>query len=158
MLRRAAAALAICTTAFAFAACGEDDEGRVDVEGSTTGATTAAKTAPAPAGPPVARVGVAESEYAIQPKVAKVPKTGTVTFEVVNRGKIDHALEIEGPDGEVETEAIKPGGRATLKANFKRAGNFKWYCPIADHEQRGMTGEVEVAGGGEAGADGHGGY
>ena len=150
--------MVMCTTAFAFAACGEDDEGRVDVEGSTTGATTGAKTATAPAGPAVARVGVAESEYAIQPKVAKVPKTGTVTFAVVNRGKIDHALEIEGPDGEVETDAIKPGGKATLKADFTRAGSFKWYCPIADHEQRGMTGEVQVAGGGEAGADGHGGY
>ena len=128
------------------------------MEGSTTGATTGTETTPAPAGPSVARVGVAESEYAIRPKVAKVPKTGTVTFEVTNRGKIDHALEIEGPDGEVETETIEPGKTATLKAPFKRAGSFKWYCPIADHEQRGMTGEVEIAGGGEAGADGHGGY
>ena len=105
----------------------------------------------------MAGVGVAESEYAIQPKVAKVPRrNGHVRGD--QSGQDRHALEIEGPDGEVETKAIKPGGKATLKASFDRAGSFKWYCPIADHEQRGMTGEVEVAGGGEAGADGHGGY
>jgi FtsP/CotA-like multicopper oxidase with cupredoxin domain len=24
-------------------------------------------------------------------------------------------------------------------------GTYKWYCPIADHEQRGMFGRVRVA-------------
>jgi plastocyanin len=97
--------------------------------------------------PAVATLGVTESEYAIEPRDGHVPKGGVVEFRVANEGKIEHSLEIEGPEGEFEAESIAPGGSAVLKADLE-PGRYKWYCPIGDHESRGMVGSVTVGSGG----------
>ena len=161
-MRRLAAA-SISALILALAACGDDDEGRVDVSGGTdTAGTTTTGTSTekaAPAGAPVATVRVAETEFRLSPANPSVAKTGVVEFRIRNVGKIAHALEVEGPEGEVETEEIAPGSSETLKAD---AGKYTWYCPIGDHEARGMKGQITVAGG-EGGArgpgsDAHGGY
>ncbi len=126
-------------------ACGEDGERG---GGAETGASGAEQERAAPTGKLVARVAVAESEYRLIPPNPEVEEAGVVQFDVRNAGKIGHAVEVEGPEGEVETEEIEPGGTATLKADLGKPGRYIWYCPIADHEQRGMKGEILVAGGG----------
>ncbi len=153
---RHTAAIVVAATALALAGCGDDDEGRVDVQGgtdtagtSTTGTSTSAESA-APAGAPVATVKVSETEYRLSPANPSVKKAGVVEFAVSNDGQIGHALEVEGPNGEVETEEIAPGSKATLKADLGKAGRYEWYCPIGDHKDRGMKGEITVAGGGGA--------
>ena len=161
----------IGATAFLAAGCGEDDEGRVDVSGGTDTAgtsTTGTSTEAAPTGAPVATIDVAEAEFRLSPANPSVSEAGVVEFNVTNAGKVVHALEVEGPEGEVETDTIQPGKSATLKADLGKAGRYEWYCPIGDHKDRGMEGEITVAGGGgaekedkedrEAGSDGHGGY
>jgi uncharacterized cupredoxin-like copper-binding protein len=75
-----------------------------------------------------------------------------VAFKIKNDGEIVHALEVEGPKGEVETEAIQPGKSATLEADLSKAGSYEWYCPIGNHRQQGMGGRISVAGGGSGGA------
>ena len=153
----------------ALAGCGNDDEGRVAVSGGpdTTGGTETTGTSTdktAPGGAPIATVKIAETEYRLSPADPSVGRPGVVAFEVTNAGKIVHALEVEGPEGEVETDAIEPGKSATLKADLSKAGRYEWYCPVGDHEQRGMKGEITVAGGGGdepdggPGSDAHGGY
>jgi len=84
---------------------------------------------------------------------------------VRNAGETVHALEVEGPGGEVETDRIKPGSSTTLNADLDEAGRYEWYCPVGDHKDRGMKGEITVAGGGgqqkedrEAGSAAHEGY
>ena len=169
MTHRRALAAALAAFALTLGACGEDDEGRVDVSGGTDTAgtsTTGTSTGKAaPSGAPTATVKVSETEYALSPANPSVDAAGVVQFEVTNDGKVDHALEVEGPNGEVETETISPGKKATLKADLGKAGRYEWYCPIGDHKDRGMKGEITVAGGGgdekedkEAGSDGHSGY
>ena len=59
-----------------------------------------------------------------------------------------HALEIEAPGGEVETGDIQPGESATLTANLDRPGKYEWYCPVGNHRDLGMEGEITVGGGG----------
>ncbi|HEV2723797.1 MAG TPA: hypothetical protein VGV10_04125 [Thermoleophilaceae bacterium] len=138
------------------AACGEDREGSVEQSGggtTTTGTTgttgtTSTSATTAPRGPASSTVKVKETEYRIDPANPRIAKAGVVRFDVQNAGKVTHALEVEGPRGEVETEPIAPGFSVTLKADLSRPGTYKWYCPIADHEERGMTGKVAVAGGG----------
>ena len=160
--------LVLLITLVAFAGCGDDDEGRVDVSGggatdaSTSGTSTEGSST---AGPAVETVSVAETEFRLSPANPSVAKAGVVEFQVVNTGKVVHALEVEGPGGEVETDEIEPGAEATLKADLNKAGRYEWYCPIGDHKDRGMKGEITVAGGGgdekedkEAGSDGHSGY
>ena len=177
MRRRLIVLSVIGAMAVLAAGCGEDDEGRVDVSGgtdtSTTGTSTAGtSTEAAPTGAASATVKISETEYALSPANPSVDKAGVVRFEVTNDGKVDHALEVEGPEGEVETETIAPGGKATLKADLGKAGRYEWYCPIGDHKDRGMKGEITVAGGGgkasedkkksedeeESGSDGPDGY
>ena len=154
-VRQASLTCCLLFIGLAAGSCGGDDrEGSVEQSGgSTTGetsttGTTATSTASAPGGAASATVKVRETEYKIDPQNARVRKVGVVNFEVTNAGKAPHALEIEGPGGEVETDTIAPGKRATLKADLSRPGTYKWYCPVGDHEDRGMTGKVVVAGGG----------
>ncbi len=64
---------------------------------------------------------------------------GEVTFNMKNDGQVTHSLEIEdvtrGHDQKLE------GG--TLKANLA-AGKYEFYCPIDNHKQMGMEGEITV--------------
>ena len=157
-VRQATLTCCVLVIALGLSSCGGDDrEGSVEQSGgSTTGetattATTATSTTPTPSGAASATVKVTETEYKIDPENPRVAKAGVVDFEVRNTGKVPHALEIEGPGGEVETDTIAPGKRATLKADLSRPGTYRWYCPVGDHEERGMTGNVTVAGGGNSG-------
>jgi uncharacterized cupredoxin-like copper-binding protein len=131
----------------ALAGCGGDDE-----RAETSGTGTEGEAAPA-AGAPVATVKVGETEYKLDPSKPKVAKAGTVEFDVQNNGQVVHALEVEGPSGESETESIQPGKSAKLKVNLNKAGTYEMYCPIDNHKGRGMTGEVKVAGGGSSGGE-----
>jgi len=144
---RRRALLALLIALVAVGGCGDDDE-----EAGPTGSA-------------VETVSVAETEFRLSPANPSVAKAGVVEFQVVNAGKVAHALEVEAPGGQVETPEIKPGSDATVKADLDKAGRYEWYCPIGDHKDRGMKGEITVAGGGgrkqedrEAGSDGHGGY
>jgi uncharacterized cupredoxin-like copper-binding protein len=85
-----------------------------------------------------------------------VEKAGPTTIEVANDGKFDHSLEVEGPNGEVETDTIPPGKSATLEVDLSKPGTYEMYCPIGNHRDMGMEGEVSVAGGAGAGDDGGG--
>ncbi len=100
----------------ALVGCGGDE--RKDSGGASTNEegpstrTTQAKTSTAPepvTGTPSTTLTIAESEYKLDPAKLTVPTKGTVQLDVQNNGKVDHALEVEGPDGEVKTGTIKPG-------------------------------------------------
>lgn len=144
----------LAVLALFLAACGEDREGsveqsgRTDTTGTGTARTGTSATTTAPSGPVVATVKVRETEFALDPKNPRLAKAGVVKFEVTNAGNATHALEVEGPSGEVETEGIEPGRKATLEADLSKAGTYTWYCPVGDHEERGMKGKITVAGGG----------
>ncbi len=58
---------------------------------------------------PVATVDVRETEFKLDPADPRIEKPGVVEFRVNNAGQTIHALEVEGPEGEVETEEIQPG-------------------------------------------------
>ena len=97
-------------------------------------------------GPPTTIIDVRETEMKIEPKNVTIDKPGVVEFRVENAGNVVHALEIEGPTGEVETDQIPSKRSATLTANLNRPGKYNWYCPVGDHEDLGMTGTVTVRG------------
>jgi uncharacterized cupredoxin-like copper-binding protein len=67
-----------------------------------------------------------------------------IAFAATNDGLVRHALAVDGPAGQVRTPALAPGERATLTVQLP-PGTYKWYCPLGDHQRRGMVGRVRVA-------------
>jgi uncharacterized cupredoxin-like copper-binding protein len=98
-------------------------------------------------GPGGTVVDVALGEFTIDPAAIPV-EPGSYTFHVVNEGGTVHALEIEGPGGEVETEDLEPGESADLTVDFAEAGEYEIYCPVGNHRDQGMEGAITVGGGG----------
>ena len=97
-------------------------------------------------------VSISEKEFSLDPSTVNIGRSGAVTFKVTNNGQITHALEIEGKGMEDETESIEPGESATLTVQLDQPGSYEMYCPIDDHEGKGMKGVVRV--GGSSGAGG----
>jgi uncharacterized cupredoxin-like copper-binding protein len=143
-----AAALA-AVAALALGACGEDrDEGVAPAATTATATmptgTTSTTAATAPVGEAVATVQVSLTDFKIDPAAGRVGRAGVIAFAAANDGQVPHALEVEGPSGEVETPTLDPGEAATVRIDLP-PGSYKWYCPVGDHEQRGMAGRVRVA-------------
>jgi uncharacterized cupredoxin-like copper-binding protein len=118
---------ALVLSAFALAGCGSDSE-----EAATT-AASGGET-----------VEIGETEFALDPSSVQVAQTGTVTFRVTNNGSIEHALEVEGQGVEEETETIAPGESDELTVDLSQEGSYEIYCPIDDHREQGMEGELTV--------------
>jgi uncharacterized cupredoxin-like copper-binding protein len=134
------AVVAAAVSVSAIAACG-GDEGEDTIAAPTTteettgaagGATAEAET-----------LDVSETEFAIDPANPTV-KAGTVTFNVSNDGEIVHNLEVEGNGIEEELpEDLQPGDSGELTVDLP-PGTYEWYCPIGDHAEQGMEGELVV--------------
>jgi plastocyanin len=133
---RSAPALAAIGLALAlpFAGCGSDDS---DEPSALPRSTEGGRS-----------VTILETEYKLTPSNPTV-KAGTVSFEVRNRGGVPHSLEVEGPSGEVETETLQPGQSETIRVDLSEPGRYEMYCPIDNHTELGMEGEVIV---GDAGS------
>lgn len=139
---RLALVVAALAAPLILAACGEDRGS----QGTSTGAEKS--TTPQATGAPAQTVDVRETEFKLDPANPSVSKPGVVELRVANAGDTVHALEVEGPAGEAKTAPIQPGKSATLKVDLSKPGRYEWYCPIADHKDEGMKGEITVGGGG----------
>lgn len=94
-------------------------------------------------GPAPQRVVVEARSFAYQPsRIALAP--GAVRFVVTNAADIVHGFEVEGHGMEEEIAEIAPGSTDSLLVTFETQGEYEIYCPVGDHQQRGMTGTVTV--------------
>jgi uncharacterized cupredoxin-like copper-binding protein len=64
---------------------------------------------------------------------------GTVTFTVVNKGKLAHDFKIGGK----KTPLVQPGRSAKLTVTLK-AGTFPYLCTVPGHAAAGMKGMLAV--------------
>ena len=114
------------------AACQRVERGAAG--GTDTAATT---TTPAPAA-----LTVNLTEYRIE-MPATLP-AGRATFLITNTGKEKHNFEIEGEQLEMEvSDPLGPGQSRTLEVDLK-PGTYKVYCPVANHDERGMSMQLTV--------------
>jgi plastocyanin len=120
------AAIVMLASALALAGCGGDDGGETS--------TTASET-----------FTISETDFALSPSTVTVDAPGTYTFEATNDGGVDHALEIEGNGIEEETDTIGPGESASVTVDLE-TGTYEMYCPIGNHREMGMEGEITVSG------------
>jgi plastocyanin len=145
--RTLSAALAVGV--LAIAGCGSDDDGGDGGGGGDTGGSSGGSSS--------SSVRMSATDFKFTPDNPSVDK-GTVKFTLTNDGKSPHALEVEGPSGEKKTPVIQAGKRATLEVDLNEDGTYTFYCPVGNHEQMGMKGEIKVGSGdGSGGSSGGGG-
>jgi uncharacterized cupredoxin-like copper-binding protein len=76
-------------------------------------------------------------------------KNGQLRFEIQNAGTVEHAFEIEGESGvqeiEIKSRNLKPGEKTTVEVELA-GGKYEVYCPLHDHKDKGMVGELTVGG------------
>src|SRR3954452_599885 len=112
---------------------------------TSNAASNASTTGTAAASGPGGTVNLSATEYKFNPSDPTV-KSGQVTFNEKNDGQTTHSLEIEdvtpGHDQELEGD-VAPGQSGTLTANLK-PGKYEFYCPIDNHKEMGMEGEITV--------------
>jgi len=62
---------------------------------------------------------------------------------------MSHAIEVEGGGAggkDAKSTTISPGQSTTLTVDLKPGQSYQWYCPIDNHKNMGMKGEIKVAG------------
>ncbi|GAA2473052.1 plastocyanin/azurin family copper-binding protein [Streptomyces longisporus] len=140
-------ALGVTASAFAaalvLAACSSGGGGGGGGGGSaSSGASSGASAGASKAGSGT-QVTVTETEYGL--KLSRSSFTpGTYTFVADNKGKITHALSIDGPGvQDAKTKNIQSGQEANLTVTFKK-GKYDLYCPIPGHKQLGMNKNIQV--------------
>ena len=131
-MRRLAVLATLLAIPFA-AGCGGEDEG-----GDAGGGETAGQVAQ-----------VSATDFAFDPSEITL-SAGAATFELTNDGDAPHALEIEGNGFEQESDTIQPGESTRMEVQLED-GTYKIYCPVGDHEDRGMVGTLTVGAGGGSG-------
>ena len=138
---RAALPAALVVALIGVAGCGGDDNSG---GGTATTTTTGESTTRA-----AESIDVSLTDFKIDPANPRIAKAGQVEFRVKNDGGTVHNLEVEGPNGETELPSnLNPGQTGTLKVDLSAPGKYEWYCPVGEHRDFGMEGEVTVAGGG----------
>ena len=120
-------------TAFLVSACGGGGGSEAEDAGA---APEAAKT-----------IRIAASDFAFKPSSVELSAPGTYTFVVANTGKAEHALEIEGPGIEEQSETIGAGGETRLTVEITEAGEYVIYCPVGGHRDLGMEGKLTARAG-----------
>lgn len=87
------------------------------------------------------------TEYTFDAPTLDIKKGETIELKLENAGKLDHELEIIGPDGKAigEVGPTKPGKTGEVILSFDEAGDYTYVCGIDDHEDRGMKGAFEVS-------------
>jgi uncharacterized cupredoxin-like copper-binding protein len=125
---------AAATAAFAAGCGGSSDD-------SSSTAASATTTAAAGSG---SNVDLSATEFKFTPSDPKV-KSGQVTFDVSNDGQTVHSLEVEGPNGDEELQSdLSPGQKGVLSVDLSKPGKYEFYCPVGNHKQLGMKGEITV--------------
>lgn len=132
-----ALALAIAI-ALPIAGCGSDDESN-----STTGGEASVTTQSSGSGSGQALALAADPNGAIAfDKTSLSTQAGRTTIAFTNESQVPHAVEVEGNGVEEETETIQ-GGKTKLTVDLK-PGTYEFYCPVDDHKEEGMKGELIV--------------
>ena len=85
-------------------------------------------------------ITVAASEYKFVLSKPSLPKPGSVTFKITNKGKEPHNFQIDGKTSSM----LQPGKSTTLTVAFSKAGSYPYKCTVPGHAQLGMKGNFKV--------------
>jgi plastocyanin len=148
MLKKGALlAVLMALGAFAIAGCGgsDDDSGSSSTSADTTEEAGGGGGGGSTGGGGGETLNVSETDFKLDPAEPTV-NAGEVTIKATNDGQTTHSLEVEG-NGIEETELpndLAPGDSGELTVDLSKPGTYEWYCPISNHRDLGMEGEITV--------------
>lgn len=128
------ATLAIVALAVAAACGGSGSPSGSSSSSGSSGSSASAQT-----------VTFTESEFKIDPASSTL-KAGTYTFQVDNKGSLQHDLHIATADGtELGHSPLVSGGQTASFQVTLKAGTYTIWCNVPGHRARGMEGTVTVS-------------
>ena len=157
-LRRAASAVVLAGALGLTSACGGDTEsgptGAAPTSADEAAAPTSVQEPAAPADPApadataseaaVSTITAVEDDFSISLDAEELT-AGSYEIEVVNEGSASHDLVVERAGEDVAaTEILAPGESTTLTVDLE-AGEYVFYCSVANHRGMGMELAVDVA-------------
>jgi plastocyanin len=135
-------AATIVALALAVGACGDDDSDEAGNGGNGGGGGGGDTGGQADGGPTRIKLAADPGGELAFDKTSLRAKPGRVTIAFDNPAQVPHAVEVEGNGVEEETETITDGS-ARLTVDLE-AGEYRFYCPVGNHEQAGMVGTLTV--------------
>jgi len=146
--------LVLAALALVAAGCGGDDD-----TSSTSGTSGASGAAGAEDAGTVNEIDVSLDEYSVTPSpiepaslapgetVTTKAKAGDVTFHITNNGEETHSLVFNNAGKEIAIDGeLAPGESTDLTVPGLTSGFYEYYCPIDDHQGKGMQAQLEVVG------------
>jgi plastocyanin len=122
MTRRALLLVVLALAAATLAACGD---------GQSTGRARGG------------RVKVTALDFRYRPQLIHA-RPGALRFDLLNRGRLAHTFRLSRKGQVVaKVSSLRPGGHATKSVRV-RAGEYRFFCALANHEELGMYGTLIV--------------
>jgi len=96
---------------------------------------------------PGATVDMKAHEYRFDPGRILVRTGGQAArlrIVLANRGSLAHNLHVRDGERDIaKTPSFRPGEERSVSVSL-RPGSYMFLCTVADHDEKGMTGELEV--------------
>lgn len=86
------------------------------------------------------KITVTAVEFKFSLSKSSLSKPGTVTFDIVNKGHVQHDFKING----ATSKLIGTGKSTTLTTKFTKKGRYFYECTVAGHAALGMKGYFTV--------------
>ena len=111
--------------------------------GGTVGGTKAPSSSSSGGGK---TYNITATEFQFAPSKFDATVGQKVTFNLVNKGTVEHTFVILSADGSQELLKLdtQPGETKSGALTPPTAGTYKVQCDIAGHKEAGMTGELDV--------------
>jgi plastocyanin len=98
---------------------------------------------PAPARARDNRVAIEVDDFRYRPQAIRAAP-GTLRVALVNEGRLAHTFRVERRNTIVaKVSSLLPGDRATKRFRV-RAGEYRFFCALSNHEELGMYGTLVV--------------
>jgi plastocyanin len=109
-------------------------------------ALAGAGVAAAQPAPQLQKVTLVATDYSFAPSTIHVVQGRPVEITVVNRSTHVHGLRLDLSFGEVPFPTnVPPGATQSVTVDdVGSPGSYRFYCPVEDHDSRGMHGAIVV--------------